>query len=117
MNAVFTAETRRHGGTIMKERPPRRGAAFWIVLIAAVNAIHAWLFFHLPSASTVQFGGTIAIHVVACFGPFWMLADWFIRRGKKLKWQRWMWLFFVPWGFLWYVFSKWEPRRLWEPAP
>jgi hypothetical protein len=19
-----------------------------------------------------------------------------------------MWLFFVPWGFLWYIFEKWE---------
>jgi hypothetical protein len=22
-----------------------------------------------------------------------------------------MWLFFVPWGFLWYVFEKWEPSQ------
>ena len=25
-----------------------------------------------------------------------------------LVWQRWMWLFFVPWGFLWYIFEKYE---------
>jgi hypothetical protein len=28
-----------------------------------------------------------------------------------LVWQRWMWLFFVPWGFLWYVFEKYEPAQ------
>jgi hypothetical protein len=35
-----------------------------------------------------------------------MLADWFVKRRKKLEWQRWMWLFLVPWGFLWYIVEK-----------
>jgi len=79
------------------------------VVIGAVTALHLWLYFHVPHAHSFQFWFTVALHTVACVGPFWMLADWFIRRGKKLRWQRWMWLFFLPWGFLWYVFEKWEP--------
>jgi hypothetical protein len=91
-----------------------RSPMFWAFVIASVNVLHVWLFFHLPDARSIQFYVTIAIHVVACIGPFWMLADWFCRRGEKLRWQSWMWLFFVPWGFLWYVFQKWKPVRLAE---
>jgi hypothetical protein len=40
-----------------------------------------------------------------------MLADWFVKRRKKLRWHPWMRLFFLPWGFLWYVFEKWEPTK------
>jgi hypothetical protein len=39
-----------------------------------------------------------------------MLYDWFIRRGKK-KWKSWLWLFFVPLGFLWYYFEEYRPSR------
>lgn len=83
--------------------------AFWVVVIAAVNVVHLWLFFNLPNARPVQFWLTIAMHAIGCIGPFWMLSHWFIKQRKKLRWQHWMWLFFVPWGFLWYVFEKWEP--------
>jgi hypothetical protein len=82
---------------------------FWTALVAGVNVLHLWLFFNLRNAHLVQFWTTVAIHSIAGIGPFWMLADWFIRRRNKLQWQRWMWLFFMPWGFLWYVFEKWEP--------
>ena len=86
------------------------GRTFWVGSIVAANAVHLWLFLHLPNAQPVQFWMTIAIHAVACIGPFWMLAHWFLKRGNKC-WQRWMWLFFVPWGFLWYVFEKYEPAK------
>jgi hypothetical protein len=81
---------------------------FWVSVIAAANVVHSWLFFHLPSAHPSQFWITIAIHTIACVGPFWMVGDWFIKGRSKLRWKGWMWLFFVPWGFLWYVFEKWE---------
>lgn len=93
----------------MKHHTSAHGQTFWMALIVAVSVVHLWLFLHLPNARQVQFWITIAIHVIACVGPFWMLWHWFVRRGKKLSWQRWMWLFFVPWGFLWYVFEKYEP--------
>jgi hypothetical protein len=83
--------------------------AFWIAVIASVNVVHLWLFFDLGSGRPVQFWFTIAVQLLAIVGGFWMLAHWFVKRRKKLCWQRWMWLFFVPWGFLWYVFEKWEP--------
>lgn len=83
--------------------------ALWVAIIAAITSVHLWLFFHLSENDPIQFRITIAIHVIACVGPFWMLAHWFVKRRKKLRWQNWMWLFFVPWGFLWYIFEKWEP--------
>ena len=86
----------------------KHGWKFWVAVISAVNALHLWLFFHLENANPVQFWMTIAIHVVGSLGPFWMLAHWFIRRRKRLTWQSWMWLFFVPWGFLWYISEKYE---------
>lgn len=79
---------------------------FWAAAIAAMNLLHLWLFLHLPNADGVQFWITMAIHAIACIGPFWMLAHWFVKRDQKLEWQRWMWLFFMPWGFLWYIFEK-----------
>jgi hypothetical protein len=93
----------------MKPNGSAHSPTFWAAIIAAANVLHVWLFFHLPSAHPVQFWITIAVHAISCIGPFWMLTHWFQKRGKKLGWQRWMWLFFVPWGFLWYVFEKWEP--------
>src|SRR3979411_1054499 len=95
----------------MKPNASAHSRTFWAAAIAGENVLHLWLFFHLPNAHPVQFCITIAIHTIACIGPFWMLAHWFVKRGKKLRWQRWMWLFFVPWGFLWYVFEKWEPAE------
>ena len=96
----------------MKLGSSTHGRRFWAAVIVAVNALHLWLFFHLPTDHTVQFWITIALHTTACVGPFWMLADWFVKRRKKLRWRPWMWLLFVPWGFLWYVFEKWTGDRL-----
>jgi hypothetical protein len=39
-----------------------------------------------------------------------MLYDWFVKRGKR-TWKAWMWLAFVPWGFLWYYFEKCRPAN------
>jgi Zn-dependent protease with chaperone function len=38
---------------------------------------------------TTQFWITIAIHMIGCVGPFWMLSHWFVKRGNKLMWQNW----------------------------
>jgi len=106
--------SRQSSRTIRRDDPDRAAAKnweFWTAVIAGVNVLQLWLFFHLRNAQLVQFWITVAIHSIACIGPFWMLAHWFIRRRSKLQWQRWMWLFFVPWGFLWYVFEKWEPAE------
>ena len=84
---------------------------FWAAVITAANIVYLWLLFYLRVAPPLQFRITIVIHVIVCIGPFWMLAHWFIQRRKKLSWQRWMWLFFVPWGFVWYVFEKWKPAK------
>ena len=84
---------------------------FWFAVIAAANAVHLWLFFHLTNAYLVQTYITVAIHLVGVLGAFWMLGHWFVKRRKKLHWEHWMWLFFVPWGFLWYVFEKYEPAQ------
>ena len=70
--------------------------ALWVVIIAAATVVHLWLFFRLPNAGPVQFWCTIAIHAIAVIGPFWMLAHWFVKRRKQLRWQRCMWLVFVP---------------------
>jgi hypothetical protein len=93
----------------LKHKGSVHSVKFWAALIAGLNVLHLWLFLHLPNAGAVQFWMTITIHLIACIAPFWMLAHWFVKRGKKLEWQRWKWLFFVPWGFLWYIFEK-SPR-------
>jgi hypothetical protein len=93
----------------MKPNASAHSRTFWVAAIAGANVLHLWLFFHLPNAHPVQLWVTLAIHTIACIGPFGMLAHWFVKRGKPLRWQPWMWLFFVPWGFLWYVFEKYEP--------
>jgi hypothetical protein len=95
----------------MKRHASADSRTFWTVSIVAANVVHLWLFFHLPNAHPAQFWITIAIQMIACIGQFWMLGHWFIKRGKKLRWERWMWLFFVPWGFLWYVFEKCEQPK------
>lgn len=61
---------------------------FWAAVIAGLNVLHLWFFLHLPNAGVMQFWMTIAMQIIACSGPFWMLADWFVTRGKKLEWQR-----------------------------
>ena len=71
----------------------------WVAVILAATVLHLWMFLHLnleayPVATRVDIG----IHAVACVGPF---LDWFVIRGKR-TWKAWLWLFFVPWGFLWY---------------
>lgn len=77
----------------MRTNSATHSRTFWACAIASANAVHLWLFFHLPSAHAVQFWITIALHTIACIGPFWMLADWFVKRRKKLRWRPWMWLF------------------------
>jgi hypothetical protein len=87
----------------------RQSAGFWALVIAAFNVGYVWLLYRLPAARPVQFWFTIAVQCIVVLGPFWMLVHWFVKRKQKLSWQFWMWLFFVPWGFLWYVFEKYEP--------
>jgi hypothetical protein len=82
---------------------------FWATVIAIANIVHLWLFFHSDRDQPVRFWLFVVIHVVACVGPIWVLAHWFVKRQKKLRWESWMWLLLAPWGFLWYVFEKWEP--------
>jgi hypothetical protein len=36
-----------------------------------------------------------------------MLYDWFVSKSKRTL-KPWMWIFFVPWGFLWYYFEKYR---------
>ena len=40
-----------------------------------------------------------------------MLSDWFIQRKNKIEWQNWLCLVFIPWGFIWYIFEKREPKE------
>jgi hypothetical protein len=88
-----------------------------VEVILAATVLHLWMFLHLnleayPMATRVGIG----IHAVACVGAFWMLYDWFVKRGKR-TWKAWMWLFFVPWGFLWYYFEKYRPANAGENRP
>jgi hypothetical protein len=81
----------------------------WVAVILAANVLHLWMFFHLnletyPLATRVGIG----FQAAACVGPFWMLYDWFVKKGKR-TWMAWMWLFLVPWGFIWYYFEKYRP--------
>jgi hypothetical protein len=81
-------------------RSPRN----WTLIILAANLVHLWLFFHLDSPYSLLVWIAMAVHVAACVGPFWMLVDWFVKK-HHYHWKTWMWLFFVPWGFLWYYFE------------
>jgi len=90
---------------------------YWVTTILAANILHLWMFFHLnlqthPVATWVGIG----IQVAACIGPFWMLYDCFVKRNER-KWQAWMWVFFVPWGFLWYYFEEYRPSKARERNP
>lgn len=92
-------------------------ATRWLAIILAANVLHLWMFLHLnlethPVATWVGIG----IHVVACVGPFWMLYDWLVKRRKR-TWEAWMWLSFVPWGFLWYYFEKYRPTKARQTTP
>jgi hypothetical protein len=83
----------------------------WVTIILAANILHLWMFFHLDAETyPVMAWVAITIHLGACIGPFWMLYDWFVKKHKG-KWKAWMWLFFVPWGFLWYYFEKYRPSK------
>ncbi len=95
----------------MTQKPKTRGHSdsFWVLVIATFNVAHLWLFFNLPDTHGFQFWLTIVIHAVGTLGAFWMLSHWFIKRRMTLQWERWMWLFLVPWGWLWYAFEKYEP--------
>lgn len=78
---------------------------YWILILLFATAVHSWLFFHLdPEKYPALSFFAIGVHVAACIGPFWMLFDWFIKNEKRLL-KQWMWLVFVPWGFLWYYFE------------
>ena len=95
----------------MRTESSTHSRKFWATVIATANIVHVWLFLHLSNAHPVQFWITMTLHTIACIGPFWMFADWFVKHRKKLRWHPWMWLFFLPWGFLWYVFDKREPAK------
>ena len=83
----------------------------WVAILLAANALHLWMFFHLnPETRPLATWVGIGIHIVCCIGQFWMLYDWFVKESKR-KWKSWMWLFFVPWGFLWYYFEKYRPTK------
>ena len=76
----------------------------WAVIILAASAVQMWLFFHLnPDTYPVLSRIALGVQVVSCIGPFWMLFDWFIKSQKR-ELKRWLWLVFVPWGFVWYYF-------------
>jgi len=83
----------------------------WATIILVANILHLWMLFHLNlETHPVRTWLGIGIQLAVCIGPFWMLYDWFVKRNGHLK--AWVWLIFVPWGFLWYYFEKyrWEPR-------
>ena len=91
---------------------------YWVLIILAATSIHFCLVFGYldlqihPVMSRIA----LAVHVVACIGPFWMLADWFLKKHKRSL-EGWMWLFLVPWGFLWYYFEIDRPMRAHEGWP
>jgi hypothetical protein len=81
----------------------------WVAIILAANILHLWMFLHFnivvyPVLARVGVG----IHAAASIGTFWMLYDWFVRRNKR-TWRVWLWLAFVPWGFVWYYFDQYRP--------
>jgi len=81
----------------------------WVMVFVAASALHLWMFLHIdlethPVTSWVAIGMQVAV----CIGPFWMLYDWFVKKAKR-TWKPWMWLFLIPWGFLWYYFEKYRP--------
>ena len=79
---------------------------YWVLIIVAATVLHMWLVFNYLDLDVYPVLSRIAIafHGVACMGPFWMLADWFIKQHQR-KFKTWMWLFLVTWGFLWYYFE------------
>jgi hypothetical protein len=80
-------------------------ARYWTALLLAANALHLWAFLHLDTeAHPVASGIFVALHTAVCIGPFWMTYDWFVKR-KQRTFKVWLWLFFFPWGFLWYYFE------------
>ncbi|MFZ0980877.1 MAG: hypothetical protein WAN23_15850 [Candidatus Acidiferrales bacterium] len=90
----------------------------WILIFLAAMLLSAWIviFSDLnlkddPIAARLA----LAYYAFQCLGPFWMLYDWFIRRQKK-HWKPFLWLFFVPLGFLWYRFNEYIPTRLGDPT-
>jgi hypothetical protein len=81
----------------------------WLMVFVAASALHLWMFLHIdlethPVTSWVAIGMQVAV----CIDPFWMLYDWFVKKAKR-TWKPWMWLFLIPWGFLWYYFEKYRP--------
>jgi hypothetical protein len=81
-------------------------ATLFMLSVFWVAASSHWNLEDQPAASRIVIG----FWIFACVGPYWMLYNWFIRRGKK-KWKSWLWLFFVPLGFLWYYFEEYRPSR------
>jgi hypothetical protein len=80
----------------------------WVMIFVVASLLHLWMFLHIdlethPVASWIA----IAMQLAICIGPFWMLYDWFVSKSKRTL-KSWMWLFFVPWGFLWYYFEKYR---------
>jgi hypothetical protein len=92
----------------LKTRP--RHAIRWASVFVVVSAIALSMIVgnrrnlqENPVASRIAF----AYFFVICAAPYWMLYDsWHHERRMSRK----MWLFFVPGGFLWYVFEVDRPR-------
>lgn len=84
--------------------------AVWTFVIGVLNLVQLSLFFtqSQPHGAVLVM---ILLFVVAPLGQFWMLVDWFEAGHMKRGVQNWMWLFFVPWSFLWYAFDKYEPAE------
>lgn len=86
----------------------RLRAVYWAVIIVGVNLADVALMTQIKPAGRDgidTFSGIIfALQFVAFGGSYWMLADWFIKKGQR-SFKKWMWLFFAPWGWLWYLFE------------
>jgi hypothetical protein len=90
----------------------------WILIFLAGMLLSAWIVFSGLNLEDDPIAARLALayYGFQCLGPFWMLYDWFIRRQKR-HWKPFLWLFFVPLGFLWYRFNEYKPTRLGDPTP
>lgn len=84
-------------------RPP-----YWALIILAVNLLDVLLLtrsagYGREGPNTFQ-SIVLFLQFIALGGSYWMLADWFIKKGQR-QFKKWMWLFFIPWGWLWYCFE------------
>jgi hypothetical protein len=81
---------------------------YWAMIIFVVNLVDVLLLAQsMPYGreGPDMFQGVILLlQFIALGGCYWMLAHWFIKKGQR-QFKAWMWLFFVPWGWLWYCFE------------